>query len=90
MDINNLIQQLAPKSIWHVHPPLQKAVDDAQKIKRGFFFIEGIQQRKFDIVMAIDATTGNDLVRQQRLANMTYVSVVKQVIIERTVLIQLT
>ena len=35
------------------------------KIERKFLLI-GIQQTKFDMVMSIDVTTGNDPMRQQR------------------------
>ena len=41
------------------------------------------------MVMSIDVTTAHDLMRQQRLANMTSIGVVKKVIIERTALVQL-
>ena len=33
--------------------------------------VEGIQQTEFDSVMSIDATAGNDPVRQQRVVTIT-------------------
>ena len=36
--------------------------------------VEEIQQTKFDMLMSIEITSGNDPVRQQRLANIKLVS----------------
>ena len=54
-----------------MHPTLQRGIDYAQKIEREFLLLEGIQHTEFDTVMSIDATTGNNPIRQQRLATIT-------------------
>ena len=38
-----------------------------RRLKEIFLFVEGIQQTKFDSVMSINATAGNDPMRQQRV-----------------------
>ena len=39
------------KTIRHTHPILQKAIDYAQKMERGFLLVKGIQQTEFDTAM---------------------------------------
>ena len=61
-----------------------------QKIKREFFLVEGIQQIEFDFVTSINVTNGNDPMQHQRVATITCYKCGQKVIIEKTVLIQLT
>ena len=57
--------------IRHAHPTLQKAIDCAQKIERKFLLIDVIQQTEYDTVMSSGANANNNLMRLQRLANIT-------------------
>ena len=59
------------KTIKHMHPALQKTIIYAQKIEREFLLVKEIWQTKFDMVMSIDASTNNNPMRKQRLANIT-------------------
>ena len=68
MCTNYLIQQL---TIRNAHITLQKAIYNAQKIESELFLMEEIYLTDFDMVMSNDVTTGNDPMRQQRLANLT-------------------
>ena len=56
---------ISAKTIWHAHPTLKKAIDNAQKIEREFLLVEGIQQTEFDTVMSIQTSAGNDPLKQQ-------------------------
>ena len=55
-----------------MHLTLQKTIDHMQKIEREFLLLEGIQQTEFDTVMSIDTFAGNNLMRKQRLATITF------------------
>ena len=62
---------ISSKIIRHAHPTLQKSTDYAQKIEIEFLLVKGIWLTDFNMVMSIDAATGNDPMRQQRLGNVT-------------------
>ena len=62
---------ISSKALRHAQPTLQKATDYVHKIKRPFLLVQGIQQMKFDTVISIDVTDGNDPMRQQRVGNIT-------------------
>ena len=51
---------ISAKTVRHLHPALQKAIDYAQKIESEFLLVEGIQLTYFDTVKSIDASAGND------------------------------
>ena len=56
---------------------LQKAIEYLYEIEREFLLDEEIQQTwwnssEFDTMMPIDAVIGNDLMRKQRIANITF------------------
>ena len=53
-------QTTSNKNIRYVHPTLQKAIDYAQKVKRKFPLVEGIQKNKFDTGMSINASISDD------------------------------
>ena len=60
---------MGAKTIRHADQTLQGAIM-YRKLKE-FHLVEGIQQTKFYTVMSIDASTGNDPMKQQGLANTT-------------------
>ena len=62
---------ISSKTIRPAHPTLQKAIDYVQKIEREFLLIKGVQQTEFDMILSINAITGNDSMRKQSLANIT-------------------
>ena len=62
---------ISSKTIQYAHLTLKKAIDYVQMIEREFLLVEGIQQMEFDWVMSVDVTTGNDPMRQQRVATIT-------------------
>ena len=47
-----------------------KATEYAQKIEREFLLVQGMQQKKINTVMSIDALASNDPISQQRLTNI--------------------
>ena len=51
---------------------IAKSIDFVEKKERELPLVERIHQKWFDTGMSIDATAGNDTVRQQRLANITF------------------
>ena len=63
--------EISAKTIRNAHP-IHKAMAHAQKIKREFLPVEGIQQMEFDKVMSIDAAAGNDPMTQERLADIMF------------------
>ena len=40
-------------------------------MQKEILFVGGIQQTEFNTILLIDAATGNNLMRQQRVANIT-------------------
>ena len=55
-----------------------------------FLLVEGIQKTKFDTVILIDASAGNDPMRQQSLANITSYKFEQRCHCKRTALTELT